>query len=213
MSHMTGSAPHGGWQVVVPVKALDRAKSRLSTRTAGARRSLALAFALDTVAAAIACDEVERVLVVGDDEVRDAVTVLGAEWVPDPGDGLNPAVAAGAAAAGAGGPVAALVGDLPALRPEELGLALSLAEAVERGLVADSAGIGTTLLTRRDGGDLDPRFGVRSRAAHRASGAVELAGPPGALAGLRRDVDTEVELWDARRLGVGPATAAELALD
>jgi 2-phospho-L-lactate guanylyltransferase len=213
MSHMTGSAPHGGWQVVVPVKALDRAKSRLSTRTAGVRRSLALAFALDTIAAALACDEVERVLVVGDDEVREAVTPLGADWVADLGDGLNAAVAAGAAAAGAGRPVAALVGDLPALRPDELGLALHLAEQVELGIVADSAGIGTTLLARRDGGDLDPRFGPRSRAAHRAAGAIELVAPPGALAGLRRDVDTEVELWDARRLGVGAATAAELAVD
>lgn len=211
---MSGSAPRGGWQVVVPVKALDRAKSRLSTRTAGRRRSLALAFALDTVGAALACPEVERVLVVGDDEVREAVTALGAAWVPDPGDGLNPAVVAGAAAAGGRGsaPVAALVGDLPALRPDELGLALRLAEQVELGIVADSAGIGTTLLARRDGGDLAPRFGARSRAAHRAAGAVELEAPPGALAGLRRDVDTEVELWDARRLGVGAATAAELAL-
>jgi 2-phospho-L-lactate guanylyltransferase len=213
MSHMTGSAPHGGWQVVVPVKALDRAKSRLSTRTAGRRRSLALAFALDTVAAGLACTEVERVLVVGDDEVREAVAPLGAGWVADPGDGLNAAVAAGAAACDPGRPVAALVGDLPALRPDELGLALRLAEQVQHGVVADSAGIGTTLLTSRDGGPLAPRFGARSRAAHRAAGAIELEGPPGALAGLRRDVDTEVELWDAQRLGAGPATAAELALD
>jgi 2-phospho-L-lactate guanylyltransferase len=213
MSHMSGTAPPGGWRVVVPVKALDHAKSRLSTRTAGRRRSLALAFALDTVRAARACPEVAAVLVVADAEVRGPVVGLGADWLPDPGLGLNAAVEAGAAAMQAGAPVAALVGDLPALRPEELGLALRLAREVDRGLVADAAGVGSTLLAARSGDPLEPRFGARSRAAHRATGAVELEGAPGALAGLRRDVDTEVELWDALRLGVGPATAAALARD
>lgn len=47
-------APHLGWSVVVPVKALDRGKTRLSTRTAARRRELALAFALDTVRSAVA---------------------------------------------------------------------------------------------------------------------------------------------------------------
>lgn len=208
---MSGSAPRGGWLVVVPVKALDLAKSRLSTRTAGHRRSLALAFALDTLAAALACAEVDGVLVVADAEVREAVTALGADWLPDPGAGLNAAVSAGAAHLGSGRPMAALVGDLPALRPEELALALHHARSIDRGLVADAAGIGTTLLTSADGSGIDPRFGARSRAAHRAAGAVELDGAPGSYAGLRRDVDTEVELWDALRLGVGPATAAALA--
>ena len=77
--------------------------------------------------------------------------------------------------------------------------------------MADAAGIGSTLLTARPGVELGPRFGERSRAAHRSSGAVELAASPGALAGLRRDVDTEVDLWDAVRLGVGPATTDALA--
>ncbi len=55
-----------------------------------------------------------------------------------------------------------------------------------------------------------PRFGPRSRAAHAASGAVALEVGP--VPGLRRDVDTEVDLWDAGRLGLGPATA-ELVLE
>ena len=38
---------------------------------------------------------------------------------------------------------------------------------------------------------------------------VEITGP--GLAGLRRDVDTEVDLWDAVRLGVGRHTAGLLS--
>lgn len=204
-------APHPGWSVVVPVKALDRGKTRLSTRTAARRRELALAFALDTVRAAKACPAVAEVLVVGDDDVRDAVAGLGARWLADPGTGLNAAIAEAEATLSGGSPRAALVGDLPALRPDELEVALGLAASVDRGLVADAAGIGSTLLTARAGVELGPRFGERSRAAHRSSGAVELAASPGALAGLRRDVDTEVDLWDAVRLGVGPATTDALA--
>ena len=75
--------------------------------------------------------------------------------------------------------------------------------------VADTEGTGTTLLTAADGSRLDPRFGHRSRARHAASGAVELVTGP--LASLRRDVDTEVDLHDARRLGLGPRTLAVLA--
>ena len=205
--------PHLDWTIVVPVKALDRGKTRLSTRTAGLRRDLALAFALDTVAAAVACPRATEVVVVGADDVRDAAIALGALWVPDPGAGLNPAITAAVALLGRVGAVAALVGDLPALRPGELGAALDLADHVDRGLVADAAGIGSTMLTARPGTELEPRFGARSRAAHTSSGAIELSVPAGSVAGLRRDVDTEVDLWDAVRLGVGPATAAVLSDD
>ncbi|MGD9955813.1 MAG: 2-phospho-L-lactate guanylyltransferase [Candidatus Nanopelagicales bacterium] len=199
------------WVVIAPVKRLDRAKTRLSTRPAGERRDLALAFAVDSIRAARACEPVGRVVVVSDDqEVRQAAESLGAEWLPDLVDAhLNEVIASVADGLRAADPdlaLAALVADLPALRPDELRRALQSASDVPRGFVADAAGTGTTLLTARPGVDLDPRFGVRSRAAHAASGAVALE--PGPVPGLRRDVDTEVDLWDAGRLGVGPATAA-----
>lgn len=55
------------WTLVVPVKALARAKSRLSdTADDGLRPGLALAFAQDTVAAALACPAVADVAVVTD---------------------------------------------------------------------------------------------------------------------------------------------------
>lgn len=212
----SGGTGQVDWVVVVPVKRLDRAKTRLSARPAPQRRALALAFALDTVRAALGCPGVVAVVVVTDDtEVRTAVASLGASWVPDePGSGLNAALTHGADVVRRGSAdawVAVLAADLPALRPEELARALAAASRVPRGFVADATGTGTTLLTARPGVDLDARFGPRSRAAHAASGATALE--PGPVPGLRRDVDTEVDLWDAERLGLGVATAAVVGAD
>jgi 2-phospho-L-lactate guanylyltransferase len=200
------------WLVLVPLKDLDRAKSRLSRRPAGERQQLSLAFALDTVRVATACPQVHSVLVVGDEASRERVMALGADWCAEgPEPGLNPALRHAAAvgvARHAGVGLAALAGDLPALRSEELTAALRAFRA-PRSFVSDAAGVGTTLLLAGPGVELDPRFGVRSRADHAASGAheLDLTGIPG----LRRDVDTEVDLWDAVRLGTGPSTRSALA--
>src|SRR6266511_2733691 len=97
--------------------------------------------------------------------------------------------------------------ELAALRPDELGAALAASTPHRRAFVADAAGTGTTLLAARPGVALEPRYGGRSRAAHRASGAAELAGD---WPSLRRDVDTAEDLAAAARLGLGPATAAAL---
>ena len=205
------------WSVVVPAKRLDVAKTRLRPVTAAlpdpaaAHTGLVLALLADTVAAALACPAVDAVLVVTDDPVAERlVRRLGAATVGDePDEGLNPALAHGAA--GLRGPVAALSSDLPALRPGELGAALAAAEAAvprsPRAFVADEQGRGTTLLTAA-GVPLDPRFGTDSAAAHVGSGALQLDGD---WPGLRRDVDTEADLRAAVRLGVGPHTAEAVA--
>ncbi|NEC42232.1 2-phospho-L-lactate guanylyltransferase, partial [Streptomyces sp. SID8016] len=76
----TNTDPAGGWSLVVPLKPLARAKSRLG-RAAGedARPRLALAFAQDTVAAALDCARVRDVVVVTDDPVAAAALAeLGA---------------------------------------------------------------------------------------------------------------------------------------
>ncbi len=199
----------GGWLAVVPVKRLAGAKSRLRGALPGVpHEDLALALVLDTVVAALACPALAGLVVVTDDPaVRAPVLSLGAQVVPDrPGAGLNPAFAHGAALA-AGRPVAALAGDLPALRADELAAALSVAGTAARGFVADIEGTGTTLLTALPGVALDPRFGPGSAAAHAASGAVPLAG---SWPTLRQDVDTPEDLRAAARLGPGPHTAALL---
>lgn len=209
MSTSPSSEP--AWAVVVPVKRLAAAKTRLSRLSGPHRAALAAAFAVDTVAAALQAPGVGWVLVVTDEpEVGRQVRELGAQTVPDvPAAGLNPALAYGASVAVRRTPelgVAALSADLPALRPNQLGRALAAALAHPVAFVSDAEGTGTTLLTARPGAPFQPQFGHRSRAAHRAEGAVELSLP--GLATLHRDVDTEVDLVDARRLGVGPLTAA-----
>ncbi|GAA0429107.1 2-phospho-L-lactate guanylyltransferase [Streptomyces luteireticuli] len=201
------------WTLVVPLKPLARAKSRLADAVGALPRSaLALAFALDTVDAALACTAVDDVVVVTDDPLAGAeLAALGARTVPEPpgGQGLNAALAHGAHTVRAhrpGAAVATLNADLPALRPVELGRVLDSAGEFPRAFLADAAGIGTTLLAATPGMALAPAFEGRSRARHRASGAREIL-----LSGVdsvRRDVDTGADLRAALALGVGPRTAA-----
>lgn len=125
------------WTLVVPLKPLARAKSRLSDTAAdGVRPGLALAFAQDTVAAALAAAAVGGVVVVTDDPLAAReLTALGARTVPEDNrngsrDGLNAALRHGTAVVRAirpQSPVAALNADLPALRPGELTRVLNAA--------------------------------------------------------------------------------------
>ncbi len=207
--------PTPSWSVVVPVKRPEIAKTRLAD-VAGARRpELARAFAADTVAAALACPDVADVVVVTDDAQTAAeATAAGALVVADePAAGLNAALRHGAEVVHRrrpGGYVAALSADLPALRPDELATTLRVALGHPASFVGDAAGTGTTLYAVTPAGTFEPRFGGRSRAAHRAAGAIELTVPD--TPSVHRDVDTAVDLWDALRLGVGPRTAAVVAL-
>lgn len=200
------------WRVIVPLRLSD-AKTRMSAQPAPRRRELAVAMALDVIAAARTCPVVAEVVLVADPAGAEAVEASGAApdaLVADPGEGLNAAIRAGAA--GSSGPVAALLADVPCATPDALLLVLS-ACVDDTLIVSDAEGIGTTLLAACDTGRLDPRFGPRSRAAHVAAGALDLPDPfPGALAGLRRDVDSDVDLWDAQRLGIGDFTGAVLDL-
>jgi 2-phospho-L-lactate/phosphoenolpyruvate guanylyltransferase len=199
-----------GWGVVVPVKHLDVAKSRLAVGSGSDRRALALAFAEDVVLAALACPAVGHVLVVTDDEdVAPALRALGAEVTGDrPNAGLDAALVHGEAVLRGADPalgVVAVSADLPALRADDL--AEVLAATARRTVVADAQGTGTTLLAAAPGVALAPAYGPGSLARHLATGAVALPGPPGA----RRDVDTLDDLAEALRLGVGPRTAAVAA--
>ncbi|WP_345426005.1 2-phospho-L-lactate guanylyltransferase [Pseudonocardia xishanensis] len=205
------------------MKGLERAKTRLRGAADGGigdperHASLALALALDTLEAAAAATLVAEIVVVTDDarvateltsmvgSARFASAGTGVRIVRDePAGGLNAALLHGAGALSPSLPRAALQADLPALKPAELDEALS---CPDRAFVADAAGIGTTLLLAPAGTPLDPHFGGASAAAHTASGARPL---PGALPGLRRDVDTEADLAEACVLGVGIRTSGLL---
>ncbi len=199
------------WSLVVPVKVLARAKSRLAKLAGPARPALALAVAADTVRAALACRRVRQVIVVTDDVLAAAeLARLGAVVVADePDAGLNPALIHGAAAAAARAPrsgIGALSADLPALTPAELDRALHRAARWPQAIVPDATGTGTTLYTARPGVPFLPKFGASSRRCHLDGGAREISRDD--LPGLRRDVDTASDLREAADLGLGPATAA-----
>jgi len=195
------------WSVVVPVKPLGLAKTRLGPATTrAAHEDLVLALLGDTLEAALASPAVGTLWVVTDDpRVAAAAAGAGARVAPDvPAAGLNAALVHGARTAG-GSRVAAMHADLPALRTTELTGALAAAGHHRRAFVADAEGTGTTLLAVT-GGDLSPAFGPGSAAAHAAGGAVPLTGD---WPGLRRDVDTPAHLVDARALGTGPRSRAD----
>jgi len=194
--------------VVVPVKPPAVGKSRLVGPDDHLRRDLAEAFALDTAAACLAASRVAEVLVVTDDAHFAArLAALGCTCVPD-GDsrGLNPALRQAVAEAGRRWPAllpAAVLADLPALRPADLDEALGAATPGGASFVADAGGTGTTLYTSSTDA-FDPAFGPDSARAHRLGGALALRG---GLASLRRDVDDLDELKEAASLGLGPETA------
>lgn len=266
----TGRADGAAWTVVVPVKSLSAAKTRLAPEhTPAERAALARAFALDTVDAARTARTVRRVVVVSDEPAieRELREVPGVEVVPevgprglaaaiahgvavarapdrwsgsgaasyrDPAPGDDPqdleksqmrggtrhprpldAGAASGAGAGAGSAevaVAVLLGDVPALRPDDLDRALQVAARHPLAFVPDAEGTGTTLATARGGEQLTAHFGQDSAARHAAAGFADLAAAhPGAIApGLRRDVDTAEELREAVAFGVGERTSAVL---
>ncbi|QVJ01027.1 2-phospho-L-lactate guanylyltransferase [Nocardiopsis eucommiae] len=201
------------WSLIVPVKHLGRAKTRLARAAGDLREELALAIACDTVAAALACAATAAVFAVTEDpRARAELTELGAAVVGgEPGGGLNPALEHGARVAAAGFPgfgVCALSADLPALRPEELERVLTAASTHGRSFLADTPGAGTTLLAAAPGGRLAPAFEGASRARHLAGGARELLIPD--VASVRRDVDTPEDLAAVAEMGVGPRTSALL---
>ncbi|MBO3662546.1 2-phospho-L-lactate guanylyltransferase [Microbacterium stercoris] len=199
-----------GWVLVIPVKG-PGGKSRLEHPD---RAELASAIALDTLEVACRARNVSDVVLVCSDEefVANALRLDPGHadlWVvPDPGAGLNAAIAAGLDAVEVDQPRAVMLGDLPALDPADLDGALARAEAHARAFTPDAEGTGTTLVTARPGEHLAPAFGADSAARHAASGFVRLE--VRADSTLRRDVDTAEQLRAAASLGLGPRTSALL---
>lgn len=199
--------------LIIAVKQLREAKTRLSELFAAPERErVVLAMLIDTITAARAVGAVSTVTVVTPDRTAAAAArELGAAIVDDPtpaghADPLNNAIRA-ADRTLSGPNVAVLQGDLPSLRTAEFGAALAAARAHPRSFVADRSGSGTCALFAF-GVPLHPLFGADSARRHRDDGAVELRGD---WPGLRCDIDTPEDLVEARRLGVGEATARAIA--
>ncbi|MBE1562938.1 2-phospho-L-lactate guanylyltransferase [Nonomuraea africana] len=197
------------WSLVIPVKTLVAAKTRLAAATGPHRTALAVAVASDTLSAALICPAVARVIVVtADPAAAGPLAALGAVVVPDPDRGLNTALRAGAAHAvrlAPGDGIGALQADLPALRAAELARVLEAAADFDQSFVADAQEVGTTFYGVRPGVPFAPRFGGESKAKHLAGGAKELS--LDGIDSVRRDVDTPDDLRAALALGLGPHTA------
>jgi 2-phospho-L-lactate guanylyltransferase len=173
--------------IVVPYR--GDSKSRLP---ATIRAAAAVAMLGDVVAAAL---EVGRVLVVTDDP---SVVPPGAEHVPDPGEGLGAAVAAGLARADDHALV--VNADLPCAS------ASAIARLAAAGLALVEAEDGTTnALSLPDSSAFEPLYGPGSAERFRTHAPFATV----AIAELAADVDSGADL-ERLVLPVGPRTAALL---
>lgn len=177
----------------VPVKRLDRAKSRLSGVLIPADRAgLAVALVRRTLAVLEDVTAVERIAIVT--EEQDLATRLGSEWLPDRGD-LNRSLAAAVEWSIQNRATGLLIlpGDLPLVRPEDIE-ALIRGDAQEMRIAATRDG-GTGALLLRPPDSVPIAFGPGSFRRH-----VELARVRGIdvrqvrRQGLTRDLDTEADL-------------------
>jgi 2-phospho-L-lactate guanylyltransferase len=203
--------------VVIAVKELGAAKTRLSPSIGGDdRRALVLAMLTDTLAAVRAAGLDHVVVVSPDTSVAEAAQAGGARTVVDRGEILNAAFAIGIDHALSIWPdsrIVVLQADLPAVRPASLIAALDESAGLSRSFIADHSGTGTTALFLNVLGPraIDTlRFGTESAREHRSQGAVELTAGTDRWPDLRIDVDTVEDLRTAERLGLGTSTTAVL---
>jgi 2-phospho-L-lactate/phosphoenolpyruvate guanylyltransferase len=187
--------------VIVPVGALEGAKSRLGEALDAEERSdLVARMAAGTVAAAVGARGVAETLVVTPDEmVRQIATRSGGRPIRQRGEGLNAGLRQARDDALAGGADAIVIVpiDLPLVSSAAIEALLEPLEHPDRPLVIivpDRHGRGTNALVVAPPGAIEPSFGGDSLAAHRAlaleAGAriVEIDGP------LTLDLDTPDDL-------------------
>jgi len=186
---------------VIPLRALEGAKSRLGEVLDAEERRDLVAGLLERVArAALTTPGIDEVLVVSPDPAVLALAdEVGARPLRQVGSGLNGALDEARTEASARGATALLVlpSDLPLATPEAVAPLVSLAEDARGATVAlvpDRHGRGTNALLLVPPDVIDFAFGGDSRAAHAAQAAatgaryVELDGP------LAQDLDTPEDL-------------------
>lgn len=209
---MSGQA----WTVVIPVKGLTHAKSRMG-ETLLAPGTLAQAFLLDVLESVTASASVQEVIVAtGDPVVTELAQSYGATIADDTGrPGINAAVMGAALTCAVSTPLAVVVSDLPRLTSTALDLVMAAAERNAVSFVADLEGTGTTIWLAESNAHLPPLFGTDSRAMHRAAGAVDLVEAVGEsyasrILAARCDADTFADLTDPALPPLGRHTRAVL---
>jgi 2-phospho-L-lactate guanylyltransferase len=155
--------------LAVPVKSLERAKSRLSPiLSAGERAALSLVMFEDVLDACLAQPDWETWVVSRDEAVLETGARRGARAVAERGTSLLEAIRqAEAEVPGGAGELGVVLADLPLLTPDALSAALGphrQARVVAAPAASDG---GTNLLLRRPPGVIPARFGRSSFAKHR----------------------------------------------
>ena len=203
MTPARGQPDPGGTWAIIPVRGLERAKSRLGgPLDAEERLDLVSRLLRRAVEAAMSSSLIAGTIVVSSDPAAlQLARVAGAVPVADQDRGLNPALELARTEALARGATALVVlpADLPWLDHETLDAVLKAAGEATSGepfvaLVPDRHGTGTNVLIMAPPGAIDFAFGPGSRADHTAEAAaaaatyVELGGP------LEIDLDTPEDL-------------------
>jgi 2-phospho-L-lactate guanylyltransferase len=172
---------------VIPVKALDHAKSRLAgALSPDERRELALSLLARVVGA---CQEagLEVCVVSPDPRAREAAGALGASALDDGGSDLSGAVRLGLAVHAGAEAVVAIAADLPLVTADDVRELLELA----RPLAVAAATDGTTnAVAARPPSALVPSYGPGSAARH---GGLIVRRPR-----LEKDIDTPADLAEWR---------------
>jgi len=186
---------------VVPLKALDRAKGRLSGELdAGQRRDLMAWMFTRVVAACAASPSVGRILaVVGDRTGAELAHRCGVEALVEAQPGLRAALAAADELLEASGSLI-VAADLPLARPTDLDTVVAAGAA--RGgrvvAVAPTRDGGTGALLRLPGHVIPTAYGPGSARAHLdAARAVDAAAVRVTVPGLELDVDDAPSLREA----------------
>lgn len=154
---------------VIPVKTLVRAKSRLEPHLGEATRvELARALLDDALGLAESAPFFEWWVVSEDEEVLGTARVRGIRTADDPGEGLNPALAAGIAAARAEGAdsVTIVPCDVPLAYRGDLEDLRDTGDTSDVVLVPSGDDGGTNALYLSPPDVLAPRFGEHSMKAH-----------------------------------------------
>lgn len=207
----TTELPALDWQVLLPVKQLTRAKTRMHL-SFGARTSLVVAMLRDVIAAVRTPAAVRGVHIITRDTNVDRLARAEGipAWTVSGAIGLNDELREAAARIHQTKPddgVAVFLPDLPCLDAVTVAAVLGYAERACPSYIPDFTGAGTTVLLAPPGVPMQPQFGTQSAAAHALDG--KLVRTSDGHERAQRDVDTVDDLIAAVGQGVGQHTAAE----
>lgn len=203
-----------GLDVLILMKSLATAKSRLAPGVADATRRAAALLMLRRVldAAGRAVGPAACQVVGGDDTVRSVALAAGCRWTPEPGHDLNSSLGLAMVRCYEEGAQAVLFlpADLPEISPQDVAAVVAASRELTRpvGVAARSDG-GTNALLLPAGCAFPPELGKASFARHQALALAQGARLETPVApGLGFDVDTPADLEWAR--AHVPGFAAEL---